>query len=311
MDLLEALRAHARKGIYEYDGRTRRWIASVFASKAPLPHLDVAALAMAQELARALLIDPLRGRRLLEALPAEGAAPIAIVGDSHSTQLVRRSARGDRWMAPLHLLCTGASARGLANPTAAAGAGAKVRALLAAAPPMPTVFMFGQVDVEFVHAFKRLESGVSRFDPAGFDAFADETVERYLGFLSEVVPDERRALASIASIFPPALSDAAWRQGYVNAHIADLHGPTDRTGLAGLEIPSLAERTRLHRLFNGKLATAADKAGFGFLDLFTPLLEGDTVRRSLLGRARGANHHLGYAASRGAVLEPLWSVLPT
>ena len=108
-----------------------------------------------------------------------------------------------------------------------------------------------------LRTFKRLEARDAGFDAAAFAAFADETVARYVGFLAEAVPPALKPLASVAAIFPPALSDAAWRQGYVNAHIADLHGPADRTGLAGLEIPSLIERTRLHALFNGRLAAAA------------------------------------------------------
>jgi hypothetical protein len=174
------------------------------------------------------------------------------------------------------------------------------------------VFKFGQVDVEFVHAFKRLEAGAQAFDPSGFEAFADETVARYVGFLDQAVPARLRERASVAGLFPPALSDAAWRQGYVNAHIANLHGPADDAALAerlaGLDIPTLAERTRLHARFDERLRTAAEAAGFGFLDQLRPLLgpEG-VVRKALLGGAAGANHHLGYAASRQAVLDGLWA----
>ncbi|HTI67376.1 MAG TPA: hypothetical protein VL460_07505 [Caulobacteraceae bacterium] len=310
MNPLEALRARARRSLYEYDGRTGRAIARVFADPLPVPLLDVAALAMAQELARALTLDPARVRRLLAAAQARGAVPVAVVGDSHSTHLVRRALRDGRWLLPLHLLCTGASARGLANPAAAAGAGAKVRELLAELPPMPTAFMFGQVDVEFVHAFKRLETGVGAFDADEFDAFAEETVGRYIALLAEASPKGLKPLVRVATIFPPALSDAAWRQGYVNAHIAHLHGPADLAGLGELQIPSLAQRTRLHARFNTRLAAAARAAEFGVLDLFEPLLGGKgTVKRSLLGRAQGANHHLGYGASRRPLVEAMWGMV--
>lgn len=304
--MLESWRARARSGLYEYEPRTRRWLRKVFASPLPFPPLDVAALAMAQELARGLTLDPDRVRRLLAAARLDGAAPLAVIGDSHSTHLVRRIVRGGRWMLPLHLLCTGASARGLSNPAAAAGAGGRARTFLDRLPPMPVVFMFGQVDVEFVHAFKRLESGHARFDEAEFDAFAGETVTRYVGFLTDATPETLKPHATVATIFPPALSDSAWRQGYVNAHIAHLHGPADLAGLGALEIPSLATRTRLHARFNALLDAAARSAGFGVLDVFTPLLGPDgVVQRSLLGRARGTNHHLGYAASRRALVGAL------
>lgn len=307
---LEPLRARARASLYEYERRTGRALRRVFAGALPFPPFDLAAMAMAPELSRALALDPSRVRRLLADAHAHGAVPLAVVGDSHSTHLVRRSLRDGRWLLPLHLLCTGASARGLANPAALAGAGSRARAFLADAPAMPVVFMFGQVDVEFVHAFKRLEAGAAPFDDAGFEAFADETVARYVGFLAEATPDRLKPQARIATIFPPALSDAAWRQGYVNAHIAHLHGPADMAGLGALEIPSLQHRTRLHARFNAKLARAARAAGFGVLDVFEPLLGTDgALKRSLLGRGRGANHHLGYAASRGALVDRLWSLI--
>ena len=222
---------------------------ATFREPTPLPLLDLAAPELARTLAERLPDRPMRVRRLMAAARDARGVPFAVVGDSHSTHLVRRGRRGSRWLLPLHLLCTGASARGLINPEAAAGAGARVRRFLEwlAPTPMPTAFMFGQVDVEFVFTFKRLETGLTRFDPAAFDAFAAETVARYLAFLSQATPPELKGSALVAGVFPPALSDAAWRQGYVNAHIADLHGPADAAGLAerlaALEIPTLSERT--------------------------------------------------------------------
>jgi hypothetical protein len=288
-------------------------VETAFRRPLPLPPVDLAALAIAGALGDAVTERRGRALALVAALKADGAAPIAIVGDSHSTHLVRRAWKGEQWMLPVHRLCTGASARGLINPQAAAGAGAKVRAFLAtlADAPMPVVFKFGQVDVEFVYMFKRLEAGLAAFDPADFDAFAAETVERYIAFLEEATPQPLRGMARVAGIFPPALSDAAWRQGYVNAHIADLHGPADSKELAdrlaGLELPSLAERTRLHAAFNTRLFERAAKSHFAPMFGFKALLGPDgTAAPRFLGRGRGRNHHLGYAASRAPILKALW-----
>jgi hypothetical protein len=288
-------------------------VRTAFKRPLPLPPVDLAALAIAGALGDAVTEGRGRPLSLVGALETEGAYPIAIVGDSHSTHLVRRAWRGERWMLPIHRLCTGASARGLANPEAAAGAGAKVRAFLAAlaGSPMPVVYKFGQVDVEFVFTFKRLESGKTGFDRAAFDAFAGETIARYVAFLADATPFSLLGHARVAGIFPPALSDAAWRQGYVNAHIADLHGHADAATLAEqlaeLELPSLAERTRLHADFNARLLKAAAKANFAPVFGFKALLgESGTVAPRYLGRARGRNHHLGYAASREPILKALW-----
>ena len=45
---------------------------------------------------------------------------------------------------------------------------------------------------------------------------------------------------------------------------------------------------------------------FGFRAL---LGEDGAVRPRYLGRAKGKNHHLGYAASRAPILEQLWKVV--
>lgn len=309
-----ALRRRGRQGVFEYERRTGRFLRRVFANPLPLPYLDAEALGAAEGLADGLVMDFGRARRVIATARSAGALPYAVVGDSHSTQRVRRSLRDGRWLLPIHRLCTGATARGLSNPAAAAGAGAKAAAILPALTELgvPTLFQFGQVDVEFVAVFKRLETGAGRFDPAAFEAFAAETVERYLGFLAASVPAALKPHAWIAGVFPPALSDAAWRRGYVDAHIADLHGPPDvalADRLAEVEIPPLAARTRLHGWFNARLFEAARAEGFPVLDDFAPMLDRrGVVRGGLLGRARGRNHHLGYAASRGAVIEGLWTV---
>lgn len=310
--LQRLVRERSRLSVYEWERRSVRQMRRLLASPLPLAPLDLAAIALAQEFPRAAALDPQRIRSLLMAARRQGARALAIVGDSHSTALVRRSVRAGRWLLPLHLLCTGASARGLANPEAAAGAGAKVQAFLQhlSTTGTPVVFMFGQIDVEFVYTFKRLEAGALSFDPADFDAFTGESVDRYVAFLAQALPPDLKPSARVASIFPPALSDAAWRQGYVNAHIAELHGPADARmleRLAELEIPSLAERTRLHAGFNERLAEAARAAGIGSLDLFAPFLgNAGVVLPAFVGKARGADHHLGYTASRPAVIDRLW-----
>ena len=318
--LTERLQIAVREAMMDalkHDPSPAEWMATAaFRRPLPLPPVDLAAREIARALGESLPEWPQRVRGLAATLKAEGAAPYAVVGDSHSTHLVRRGWQGERWLLPLHCLCTGASARGLINPEAAAGAGAKARAFLEAlAPwPIPVLFKFGQVDVEFVFTFKRLESGQRVFDTAAFEAFGDETIERYVAFLQDATPPSLRAKARVAGVFPPALSDKAWRQGYMNAHIADLHGPADRRALsarlAELELPSLDERTRLHKAFNTRLFTAATAAGFDMMFGFNAMLGPDgAVEPRHLGKAKGGNHHLGYAATRGPVLEQLWKIV--
>jgi hypothetical protein len=253
----------------------------------------------------------------LQASIARGARPYGVVGDSHSRMLVRRARRGGDWLLPLWTLETGASARGLVRAEARSGAGGRTRDTLRgllALDGVPVLTLFGQVDIEFVHAFKRLSGDERRFSATGFDAFADETARAYVAFLAEAVPPHLRHRVWVCPIFPPALSDAAWRRGYLNAHIVALHGDGTMEEMAGrladLEIPNLTRRTALHATFNARLAAAATAEGFSNLDLFQAFVgpEG-VVDPAFLGTAGGADHHLDFAASRAPVLESLWRVM--
>lgn len=209
----------------------------------------------------------------------------------------------------MHLLCTGASARGLGNIASRTGYGARVtgflRALAALPQPPPVLFVFGQVDVEFVFTFKRLEGRAP-----DFAAFCAETVSRYVGFLAAALPDRLRPRAEVAAVFPPALNDLAWRDGYVNAHIAELHGQLDPASLSNqlkaLQIPSLRERTAQHALFNRMLEEKCLRDGLGFVDTFTPLLSNGVADPSFLGPSAGADHHLGWRAVREPIVDLLW-----
>jgi hypothetical protein len=253
---------------------------------------------------------------LLHDLREAGAAPYAVIGDSHSLQMVRRDRRGDRWLLPFHWLCRAASARGIGNEAGRSGAAGVVRAALAALQPhkMPVILKFGQVDVEFVYAFKRIESGETPFDEARYVAFVDETAERYAAALDALVPEVMRRRTIVASIFPPALSDAAWIRGYANAAVTDQHA--DRTvadlssAIRSLEIPSLSVRTRMHARFNAKMQGAAADMKMGYLDGFTPLVGSDgALAPRYRGRRDGGDHHLAFQAARRPLIAGLWNAL--
>lgn len=253
----------------------------------------------------------------LRALRSLGAAPYGVIGDSHSRLLLRRDVRRGRWLAPIGALETGASARGLANVDGRSGAGARVQAALSrmlAVEDLPILLKFGQVDVEFVHTFKRLASGVGAFDEAGFDAFLDETAERYVGFLAKATPVADRARVRVMSLFPPTLSDASWRTGYLNGHIVELHGPAESAdlaqSLARLEIPSQIHRTALHARASARLREAARAKGFAVEDDHTALLgPAGVVDEALLGHTAGRDHHLDFHASRAPMLDRIWSLI--
>lgn len=264
--------------------------------------------------AAALAADPARALALIAALQARGACPVLIAGDSHSRLYVQRDRRGRRWLLPLHHLATGASARGLARADSRSGEGERLRGLLAGASAagaaFPVLLVFGQVDAEFVFTFKRLEQDPpADHDDAAFEAFCRETAGAYAAFAASLP----RA-ATLAAIFPPALSDEAWRQGYLNAHIAHQHTTLDVADLAerlgATRVEGQAARTAQHRAFNGHLRAAAQARDLDILDAFGDLLDPDGVAgRDRLGPAAGRDHHLDVEAVRPALVTRLWTMI--
>jgi hypothetical protein len=225
------------------------------------------------------------------------ATPYFVVGDSHSG-LYRQAIAGtggDRPLLPVHVLFSACSAQGLGNPASKSGAARRLAPLAEAlTPDTPAIFKFGQVDVEFVFAFKRIEAEQVQFDLEEFDRFCRRSVLSYVGFLHDRL---RGRDVTVASIFPPTLSDEAWREGYVNAHIAAQEGdrPIEAivAGLKQLEVPGLAERSRHHAHYNEILRHQAQRSGFAFIDDFSPFVGVDGVIDPVFTpTTRGRDHHL-------------------
>lgn len=90
----------------------------------------------------------------------------------------------------------------------------------------------------------------------------------------------RLAGTSVASIFLPTICDAAWSDGYVNAHIAAVEyaGAVDvLESIPPLRVPNINKRTRLHARFNDLLQEAATAAGLTFWNGFDPMFETDGI----------------------------------
>jgi hypothetical protein len=224
------------------------------------------------------------------------ATPYLIVGDSHSGLYRHMIADAGRLpLVPVHVLLSACSALGLGNPDSRSGATRRLAPLAEAIPPdARAIFKFGQVDVEFVFAFRRIEAGQAQFDPDEFDRFCRRSVRSYVGFLEEHF---RHADIAVVSTFPPTLSDDAWREGYMNAQIAVTEGdlPLEalRAGIKQLQVPGLIERTRHHAHYNEILRHHALCAGFAFIDDFSPFVgAGGIVDPEFIPTTGGRDHHL-------------------
>ena len=257
----------------------------------------------------------------IRALIGEAARPYIIAGDSHSHLFNLTGARGSEWLLPIHLLCTGGSAAGLANPVSRSGYGGHLRQAVQAmealpgAEEVPFLLQFGQVDIEFVYHFRRARDGRRALDLEDYRTFCGAALEQYIGFVTGLFPPGRRHRVFLISVFPPALSDAAWHQGYINADIVqrEAFGSPESVaaGIRDLEIANLAQRTQIHAGYNSLLWDACQRHGFRFIDAFTAFLgpEGVVHRRYVSPEAGGAEHHLNSRMTYDIVAERVWQCI--
>lgn len=254
-------------------------------------------------------------------LVRQGARPYFVAGDSHSGHLNLTGARAAEWLIPIHLLCTAGSAAGLGNPASRSGYGSLLRdaigtiQTLSSGDGVPFLLQFGQVDIEFVHHFRRVRDGRRVLDLEDYRAFCDDTVKRYIDFIATVFGSSQRNRVFVASIFPPALSDAAWKQGHVNDDIsrreADISVEALSAGIRELEVASFRQRTEIHLYFNIQLKAACERHGFNFLDVATGFLGADGLLDPLYisPEARGFEHHLDIRQTYAGLVKPIWRAL--
>lgn len=237
--------------------------------------------------------------------------PLLMIGDSHcQAYLLPQEARGSVYI-PLQMVCHGGSAAGLANPGSKSGFGGSITRFFDAHGDMirefelPCFFKFGQVDAEFVWVFKRAQQQETGWSIAGFEAFAGSAVTRYVDFLEQLsTAHDLVDRVRVFSIFPPTLSDASWREGYINARIGRLESDLARDVLSEkvrqLSIPTQRERTRLHAVWNALVMQECAHRGLLYVDDFQMLLD----HRGLVDSAYtaghdGSDHHLAVAAMGG------------
>jgi len=258
---------------------------------------------------------------IVQALTREGGCPYFIAGDSHSSQYARIGAKYDAWTLPIHLLYTGGSAAGLANFASRSGYGRQLQLAvqtiraLPDANRLPFLLQFGQVDLEFVYHYRRVRDGKRTLDMDDYMAFCDAIVAQYIRFVAELFIAEERKNVFLVSVFPPALSDAAWHAGYLNADIAHREATASvedlRSGIREIEIASLPQRTAIHGHYNDMLRAACQQHGFGYVDGMSPFLLADGIvdPRYVIPETAGADHHLDARQTYRPIRKLIWDCI--
>ncbi len=78
---------------------------------------------------------------------------------------------------------------------------------------VPFLLQFAQIDIEFVYRLRRIRDGKQALDLDDYRGFCDHVADRYMAFLTGLFAPGHRAKVQLVSVFPPVISDGAWKQG--------------------------------------------------------------------------------------------------
>lgn len=226
---------------------------------------------------------------MIEQFRIMGGVPVVILGDA-SANLYRRGAlSGERWICPLAMAPLEGIQELLRVPA---------DRLLARKPgsdrdTIPTIWKFGQSDVQDVYPAHRLRESIGRNDMKAFQVYADATIQDYAAFLTLAVPARERAEHWIADLFPPV-----WQ--------AD---PDLQEGIIDDRADSLLDRTSMHQSFNARLERTVAGLGFNVVRNFDSFLAAHgTIDEHYLTVRRNSDHP-AYHTTRGILSVSLWNVI--
>jgi hypothetical protein len=221
----------------------------------------------------------------------EIGAPMIFFGDSHSRLFRQTIQDWNHIIIPINILCGGGSAIGLANKNSRSGYGALLHLIVEAINEaklrnnfkVPLCFNFGQVDVEFVHTYRRLKrKEFQQPSNAEFTEFCAQVVNSYVTWISNISPLD----AVVVGINPPCINDEyifeaylAQMQVYLHAGVADENEGQSFEALVEdfkkLQLPNKRIRTHNHKLFNEHLQKEAEKHSISYIDGFQELMGPD------------------------------------
>ena len=243
----------------------------------------------------------------IERLCTMGAVPLLIIGD-RSAELYRRGAsRGDRWICPLAMAPFESIDDLVAAPPERLPAPHSSRTSRSQA--IPTLWKFGQSDMQDGYLLHRLRHGVATDDQAAFLSFAAAAIDRYAACLSRAVGREARAAHWIAGLFPPV-----WQRPGSEAPfplLLEEFGDALPEKLAEAGADSLPDRTAMHHAFNQLLEKAVTPLGFNLVQDFDSFLTAQGIVDEHFLKPLRNSSDLDYRSVGGILSTTLWSIAGT
>ena len=223
-----------------------------------------------------------RGR--IDRLCAMGGVPVLILGDPSAGLYRRGASAGERWICPLAMAPLAGIDELRRTPPH----------LLLPSTSHPTIWKFGQSDMQAGYLAHRLRVSIGPNDRAAFLAFAEPAITAYAAVLAEIVPPAVRASHWIAALFPPVWQ--AERAASAPLLVEEVGADT------------LLERTAMFAAFNQRLEQAIRPLGFNLLRDFESFLTtyGVVDDRYLVPLRDSSD--LDYRATGAILSTSLWSI---
>lgn len=230
--------------------------------------------------------------------------PLLILGDATAGFYRRGVSSGDRWVCPLAMAPLEGGIEALLRTPP--------RALLSPRPDsgqdaVPTIWKFGQPDMQVGYLAHRLRQGIGPGDMGAFLAFAASMIKNYTACLAAAVPVQERLDHWIASLFPPV-----WLAAEFELPAPDLvaeFGPDVGDMIAATGSDKLLDRTGMYRDFNALLEKTVVELGFNIVRNFDCFLTAYGIIDEHYMVALRDSNDLDYATTRGVVSTSLWSII--
>ncbi len=239
----------------------------------------------------------------IEQFGALGGVPLVILGDVSAGLYRRGVSSRERWICPLAMApLKGIEAllrtepHTLLAPRRDAGRDA-----------MPTIWKFGQSDMQAGYLAHRLRHAIGPGDMEAFVAFAASVIKNYAALLAAAVPVQERPEHWIASLFPPVWQ-AAELQLPVPGLVAEF-GSDVMEMIAAAGPDRLLDLTMMHELFNTRLERTVTELGFSVVRDFDCFLTAHGVIDEHYMVATKDSAELDYGITRGIISTSLWNIV--
>lgn len=231
--------------------------------------------------------DVARHRPVIDRFRSMGGVPLFILGDASASLYRRGVLRDERWICPLAMTPLQGGIEALLR------APVKLPKQDTGQEAIPTIWKFGQHDMQVGYPVHRQHHGIHSGDMDASAAFATPVIKAYAACLARHIPEQERPQHWIASLLPPVLQ-------------AD---PPSQDQDPVMDPDSLLDQTAMYRRFNILIEKAMVELGFNVVRNFDSLLgKSGVIDEHYLVEKKNSDLP-SYGATEGILSTSLWGII--